>query len=149
MFEDAIDYIKKSSKESSVYIGSDSIRFKKKSGEWFARFSTVVIIHIDGCKGGKIFYDTITEPDYGVLQTRLLREVGLAVDVANLINPHLGGRTMEIHLDINSDKKHKSSIAVKEALGWVTGMGYDAKVKPESWAASHAADHVVKLKKTA
>jgi predicted RNase H-related nuclease YkuK (DUF458 family) len=52
---------------------------------------------------------------------------------------------MEVHLDINPNPKHKSSIAVKEALGWVKGsLGIDAKIKPDSFAATHAADHVVR-----
>jgi predicted RNase H-related nuclease YkuK (DUF458 family) len=52
---------------------------------------------------------------------------------------------MEVHLDINPDPKHKSNVAVKEALGWVKGsLNLDAKIKPASFAATHAADHAVR-----
>jgi predicted RNase H-related nuclease YkuK (DUF458 family) len=40
---------------------------------------------------------------------------------------------------------YKSNVAVKEALGYVKGtLGIDAKIKPDSFAATHAADHVVR-----
>ena len=33
---------------------------------------------------------------------------------------------------------------VQELVGLVVGQGFKALIKPESWAASHAADHVVR-----
>jgi predicted RNase H-related nuclease YkuK (DUF458 family) len=84
-------------------------------------------------------------PDYGNLKQRLLTEVQYAVATATEIIEVLGNRHMEIHLDINSDPKHKSNVAVKEALGWVKGsLNMDAKIKPASFAATHAADHAVR-----
>jgi predicted RNase H-related nuclease YkuK (DUF458 family) len=74
-----------------------------------------------------------------------MTEVNYAIAAATEIIEVLDGRHMEIHLDINPNPKHKSSVAVKEALGWVKGtLGLDAIVKPHSFAASHAADHVVR-----
>jgi predicted RNase H-related nuclease YkuK (DUF458 family) len=84
-------------------------------------------------------------PDYGNIKQRLLTEVQFAVATATEVIDVLGKRHMEIHLDINPNPKHKSSVAVKEALGWVKGsLGIDAKIKPDSFAATHAADHVVR-----
>jgi hypothetical protein len=40
---------------------------------------------------------------------------------------------------------HKSSAYVQELEGLVVGQGFKALIKPESWAASHAADHVVRI----
>ena len=72
-------------------------------------------------------------------------EVQLAVTTATEIVDVIGDRHFEIHLDINPNPNHKSSVAVKEALGWVKGsLGMDAKIKPHSFAATHAADHVVR-----
>ena len=144
MFEDAKEAIKQSTKESSVYIGSDSIRYKKK-GKWMAKYSTVVIIHMDSSKGCKIFYHTESLEDYGGIKMRLLNEVQFAISAACEIIDVLDGRHLEIHLDLNPSPTHKSNVAVKEALGWVKGsVGIDAKIKPHSFAASHAADHVVR-----
>jgi len=144
MFEDAKQAILDSSPQSSVYIGCDSIRFRKNN-QWHAKYSTVVILHMDSKHGCRLFHDSVDMPDYGNLKQRLLTEVQMAVSAASEIIDVLGDRHMEIHLDINPDPKHKSSVAVREALGWVKGsLGLDAKIKPASFAATHAADHAVR-----
>ena len=144
MIEEAKQAILDSSKESSVYIGCDSIRFKKNK-MWYAKYSTVIIVHMDSKHGCPLFHESVDMPDYGNLKQRLLNEVQMAVMAATEIVDVLGDRHMEIHLDINPNPKHKSSVAVKEALGWVKGsLGLDAKIKPASFAATHAADHAVR-----
>ena len=146
MFEDAKEAIKQSSASSSVYIGCDSIRFKRDDF-WYARYTVVVIIHKDSCHGGQIFHSTQEMRDFGNIKQRLLTEVQLTSDVATEIIEVLDGRYMEIHLDLNTHAKYKSNAAVKEALGWIKGMtGYDAKCKPDAWAASRAADQCVRGK---
>ena len=144
MIEQAKQAILDSSPESSVYIGCDSIRFKKNK-MWYAKYSTVIIVHMDSKRGCKLFHESVDMPDFGNLKQRLLNEVQMAVLAATSIIDVLGDRHMELHLDINPNPKHKSSIAIKEALGWVKGsLGLDAKVKPASFAATHAADHAVR-----
>jgi predicted RNase H-related nuclease YkuK (DUF458 family) len=144
MIEKAKQAILDSSQQSSVYIGCDSIRFRKND-VWYAKYSTVVIVHMDSKNGCKLFHETVDMPDYGNIKQRLLTEVQFAVATATEVIDVLGKRHMEIHLDINPNPKHKSSVAVKEALGWVKGsLGIDAKIKPDSFAATHAADHVVR-----
>lgn len=144
MIEEAKQAIRESSSESSVYIGCDSIRFKKNK-TWYAKYSTVIIVHMDSKHGCRLFHESIDMPDYGNLKQRLLTEVQMAVSTATEILDVLGKRHMEIHLDINPNPAHKSSVAVKEALGWVKGsLGLDAKIKPSSFAATHAADHAVR-----
>lgn len=145
MIEEARQAILESSPESSVYVGCDSIRHKTKSGQWMARYSTVIVLHIDSKHGCVLFHDSVDLPDYGNLKQRLLTEVQFVVSAATEILDVIGDRRMEIHIDVNPNPKHKSSVAVKEALGWVRGsLGVDAKIKPESWAATHAADHAVR-----
>ncbi len=144
MIEEAKQAILNSSKESSVYIGCDSIRFRKNK-MWYAKYSTVIIVHMESKKGCRLFHSSVDMPDYGNLKQRLLTEVQYAVTAATDIIDVLGDRHMEIHLDINPNPKHKSSVAVKEALGWVKGsLGIDAKIKPSAFAATHAADHAVR-----
>lgn len=136
--------IASSSLNSSVYVGCDSIRYRKND-QWWAKYSTVIILHVDSKHGCKLFCDSVDMPDYGNLKQRLLNEVNFAVTCATELIDIIGDRHMEIHLDINPNPKHKSSIAVKEALGWVQGsLGIEAKVKPHSFAATHAADHIVR-----
>ena len=144
MYDEARKAILDSSPQSSVYVGCDSIRYKK-NGDWYAKYSTVIIVHMDSKKGCRLFHDSIDMRDYGNLKQRLLTEVQLAVTAATEIIDVIGNRHMEIHLDVNPDPKHKSNVAVKEALGWVRGsLGMDAKIKPASFAATHAADHAVR-----
>lgn len=144
MYEQAIKAISESSLESSVYIGSDSIRYKK-NGKWYAKYSTVIVLHTDSKHGCKLFHRSVDLPDFGALKQRLMAEVGYTIEAAYEILDAVGNRHLEIHIDINPNPKHKSSVAVKEALGYVKGsLGIDAKVKPSSWAATHAADHLVR-----
>lgn len=144
MYEEAKAAILNSSPQSSVYVGCDSIRFKK-NGQWFAKYSTVIILHMDSNKGCRLFHESIDLPDYGNLKQRLMTEVQYAVMAATEILDVLGDRHMELHIDVNPSPKHKSNVAVKDALGWVRGsLGIDAKIKPDSWASTHAADHAVR-----
>jgi predicted RNase H-related nuclease YkuK (DUF458 family) len=144
MIQNARLAIEQSSLTSSVYIGADSIRFKKKD-KWFAKYSVVIILHKDSKHGGQLFHKSIDLPDYGNIKQRLLHEVYLAIETATQIIDIVGDRHVEIHLDLNGDPRHKSNVAVKEALGYVKGsLDMDAVIKPAAWAASHAADHVVR-----
>ena len=78
------------------------------------------------------------------LQTEVMYTVNLVMELLDVI----GDRHMEVHLDLNPSPKHKSYAAVQEALGYVRGMisGVDVRIKPEAFAASHAADHCVRGK---
>jgi predicted RNase H-related nuclease YkuK (DUF458 family) len=145
MWQEAKQAVASSSKESSVYIGCDSLRFKK-NGIWYARYATVVIVHMDSLHGCKVFYNTDITRDYGSLRDRLMSEVNYAIQAAMEIVDVLDDRSLEVHLDLNNDPKHKSNIAVKEAVGWVMGMGFKPVIKPNSFAATHAADHCVRSK---
>lgn len=144
--EDAKQAIITSSPDSSVYVGTDSIRYKK-DGVWMARYSTVVVVHMDSSKGCKLFFNSESMPDYGNLKQRLLNEVMFAISTCMEIVDILGGRHLEIHLDLNPSPNHKSNVAVKEALGYVRGqLGFNPMIKPNAWAATHAADHAVRGK---
>lgn len=145
-YEAARKAIIASSPESSVYIGADSIRFKKDK-KWFARYSVVIIVHMDSKRGCKLFHKTVDLEDYGNLRQRLITETFYAIEAATEVIEVIGDRKLEVHLDLNPNPKHKSNIAVKEALGYVKGaVGLDAKIKPASFAASHCSDHIARGK---
>jgi predicted RNase H-related nuclease YkuK (DUF458 family) len=146
MIEEALKAIRGSSLDSSVYVGCDSIRFKKH-GRWHARYATVIVVHYASRHGASIFYEDTVLEDYGNLKMRLLNEVMFATNAALEIMDHLEGRHLEIHLDVNPDPKHKSNVALREAIGYVLGnTGITPHVKPQAWAASHASDHCVRGK---
>ena len=150
MIEEAKKAILNSSETSSIYIGCDSVRFKKR-GQWFARYATVVVLHINSANGCKLFYQEDVLPDYGKktesLFNRLLNEASFAISVVEQILPVIGDRHIEVHLDINPDPVHKSNQAATAASGYVLGTtGIKPKIKPEAFAAMFAADRVANFK---
>ncbi len=75
----------------------------------------------------------------------MMKEVEICLQVFAPIAEVVGERHLEIHLDINSDKAHKSNVAMQAAMGYVMGVtGIQPKIKPHAWAAAHAADHMVR-----
>lgn len=125
---------------SSVYIGSDSKVFSKH-GKQMVAFVTVIIIHFGTSKGAKIYKSHRTDLYYGQIRTRLMSEVTDVIAAGLEIADSIGERGFEIHLDINRDERYKSSMIMKEAIGYVLGtFGIEPKLKPDSFAASSVAD---------
>ena len=146
MWDEAIEAIINSDKDISIYTGCDSVCFKK-NGVWYARYATVVILHHATRHGASIYHDVQVLPDFRNIKTRMMNEVMFATNAALEIVDFLEGRHMEIHLDINPNPKHKSNVAMKEALGYVLGnTGIQPMLKPDAWAASHASDHCARQK---
>jgi predicted RNase H-related nuclease YkuK (DUF458 family) len=146
MYELARKMIEASSKESSIFIGCDSKVFKAND-RWFAKYTTVIVVHRDSKHGAQIFHYSETQPDYRNIRTRMVTEAYHAIQVFDEIADVIDGRHVEIHLDINPSPVHKSNAAASEAVGYVLGVtGIKPKIKPEAFAASYAADHCVRGK---
>ena len=137
-------YLNNMPENSAVYIGADSVKFKKR-GQWYAKYTVAFIIHIAQKHGGKIFHFTDVERDFDPNKDkprmRLMNEVYKAVETYLEFGELLEELPVEIHIDVNPNKEHNSSIVLREALGYVKGTtGLDAVAKPDGWAASHAGD---------
>lgn len=143
MWSEAREEISRSSKESAIYIGCDS-QVYYKSGIRYADYSTVVVLHVDSKHGCKLFHNSVRIKDFSNMRARLLTEVQYALEAFYAIEDVIKERKLEIHLDVNPDLRYASSSVTSEALGWVRGLGLTAKIKPESFAASRAADHCVR-----
>lgn len=135
--------------DAEVHIGSDSQQMGKQT-----EYVTVCIVHRPG-KGGRVFFTRERVPRIRELRERLWNEVWrstqLAMELTNTpdIVPQMQNGSIvvaAIHIDANVDPKYKSSQYVEQLVGLVMGSGFSAIVKPEAWAASHAADHAVKGK---
>jgi uncharacterized protein len=138
------NFIDAQSPETKIYLGADSARYKNK-GKWYADYTIAVVIHIDGCHGCKIFGEVQTELDYDAKSSkpsmRLMNEVYKVAEVYQKLVDVIGDRQVEIHLDINPDEKHNSSIVIQQAVGYIKGMcNIVPMVKPKAFAASYAAD---------
>ena len=77
-----------------------------------------------------------------ILNQRMLKEVSTSINIGYEIWPLLDlyGIKLEIHADINPDPRYESNISMGEALGYITGMGWESKIKPDAYAASSGAD---------
>jgi predicted RNase H-related nuclease YkuK (DUF458 family) len=146
-------YIRDSNPNSVVMIGCDSVR-KAGHGKASALYSTVVVVRkasgpgvFHGCK---VFATSVRLPDYGKvirsgklanLKLRMLQEVTFALEAFTGVHEAIGDRHYEIHLDIASDPKWESNVAMADAKGYVMGMtGRAPEFKPFALAASFAAD---------
>lgn len=146
--QDVRDFLYSQSKESKIYIGCDSRKFRK-GGEWYAEYALVAIVHIDGSKGCKIFGEIQVERDYDQKKDRpamrLMNEVYKVSELFLLLAETIVDRDIEVHLDINPNKMYGSSCVVQQAIGYVRGMcQVEPMIKPDGWAATHCADHVLK-----
>lgn len=147
--DEVVTYIKSSSPTSKIYIGSDSERFKLK-GKWYADYATVVVIHIDGKHGCKIFGKITRELDFdrkvGRPALRLMNEAYKVQEMYSQLQEAIGDRFCELHLDINPDERYGSSCVVTQAIGYIIGTcNIEPKVKPFAFAASIAADRYSNL----
>ena len=125
--------------ELKVCIGTDS-QVKGKETE----FGTVIVFIRKG-KGGFMYIHNETTKQKMSIKQRMLTEVAMSIDVAyglcRLFT--LYDVDMEVHADINTNPSFKSNDALKEAMGYIMGMGFAFKAKPEAFASSSCANKVV------
>ena len=141
-------FCKKHGDNTKIYIGTDSERIRVKD-RWEVDYMTVVIVHMGGKYGGKIFGALSRERDYDHKENRpsmrLMNEVYKTAEVylelASLVDHEI-----EIHLDLNTDEACGSSCVVQQAIGYIRGVtGLTPKVKPAAFAASNAADQLKRI----
>ena len=142
--EQARAFIEAQTPETKIYIGGDSERFKI-DGQWYADYIMVIVVHINGNNGCKIFGEVQRERDYEFKKDRprmrLMNEVYKIADLYLKLQDVLEDRKVEVHLDINPDEMHGSSCVINEAIGYIKGMcNVVPLVKPNAFAASYAAD---------
>jgi predicted RNase H-related nuclease YkuK (DUF458 family) len=125
--------------EMKVCIGTDS-QVKGKETE----FATVIVFIRKG-KGGFMYIHNESTKQRMSIKQRMLMEVAKSIEVAyalcNIFSRY--GVDMEVHADINTNPNFKSNDALKEAMGYIVGMGFAFKAKPEAFASSNCANKVV------
>ena len=137
--EQAIVREKKMGHKLKVCIGSDS---QVRNG--VIEFATVIVF-LREKKGGFMFISNSRETSMMGLRERMITEVAKSVEVAyslcDLLDQH--DVALEVHADINTDPHFQSNTALKEAMGYILGMGFVFKAKPDAFASSSCADKVV------
>ena len=138
------DFILAQTPETKIYIGGDSERFLIGK-DWYADYIMVVVVHINGNNGCKIFGEVQRERDWDQKRDkprmRLMNEVYKIADLYLKLHDVLEDREVQVHLDINPNEMHGSSCVINEAVGYIKGMcNVVPMVKPKAFAASYAAD---------
>ncbi|MER3463241.1 MAG: hypothetical protein C4329_01230 [Chitinophagaceae bacterium] len=122
-----------------VCIGTDS---QVKGTE--TEFATVIVFLREGHGGFMFIHNEKTRQQYSIKE-RMLVEVAKSIEIAyelcNLFSFYNVG--MEVHADINTNPNFKSNDALKEAMGYILGMGFAFKAKPEAFASSSCANKMV------
>jgi len=122
-----------------VCIGTDS-QVKGDDTE----FATVIVFLREHNGGFMYIHNERTKTKYHIKE-RMLLEVAKSIDVAYaLCDLFIKYRIeMEVHADINTNPGFKSNDALKEAMGYILGMGFAFKAKPDAFASSCCADKAV------
>ena len=139
-------FLKEQTPATKIYIGGDSKRVKV-DGVWYADYTTVVVVHMNGNNGGLVFGQSVRERDYDQVKNRprmrLMTEVYKISELYLQIADIIENFEYQIHLDLNSKDIHASNIVVKEAIGYIRGTcNIDPHIKPDAWAASFVADRL-------
>lgn len=122
-----------------VCIGTDS---QVKGLE--TEFATVIVFLREG-HGGFMFIHNEKSRQKFSIKERMLVEVAKSIEIAYELcelftTYHVD---MEVHADINTNPNFKSNDALKEATGYILGMGFAFKAKPEAFASSSCANKMV------
>ncbi len=123
-----------------VCIGTDS----QMKGSIIEFATAIVFIRLG--KGGFIFHNTYQTERQMTIKERMIQEVSDSIQIAYTVCPVLDefNIELEVHADINTDPQFKSNVAFKEAMGYILGMGYTFKAKPDAYASTYCANKVVK-----
>jgi hypothetical protein len=122
-----------------VCIGTDSqVRGKE------TEFATVIVFIRKG-KGGFMFIHNETSTQKMSVKQRMLTEVAKSIEIAYHLCRlfTIYNVDMEVHADINTNPTFKSNDALKEAMGYILGMGFEFKAKPHAFASSCCADKAI------
>lgn len=144
-----IEFIKNQGPGTKVYLGADSVRYRKGT-EWWAEYTVALVVHINGNNGCKIFGEISRERDYDQRSDRpsmrLMNEVYRVSEMYLKLAPALEDLEVQVHLDINPNEMHGSSCVVTQAIGYIKGTcNVIPFVKPDAFAASYAADRLGRL----
>ena len=137
--EQAIVREQKAGNRLKVCIGTDSQVYSSNT-----EFATVIVF-LREKRGGFMYVHTESVQNRMSLKERMITEVAKSIQIAyelcDLLDQY--DVDLEVHADINSNPQFESNVALKEAIGYIMGMGFAFKVKPDAFASSSCADKLV------
>jgi len=149
-FDEMVDEIIKWTKENkdsefSYVVATDSQVHKvRRKSIWYTTYITIVWVHRYS-KGGRVWILEDKVYERIDIIKRLMKETQMSIDIMSELSVSKLKDRMEkfcVHIDCGHEGKSRS--VVDACMGWVTGMGYNAEVKPESIGAYCCADHFSK-----
>lgn len=126
-------------REYRIVVGSDSEQLPNREAD----FVTAIVIHRVG-RGGRYFWRRVNGGKFYTLRDRIIQEVLYSLSVAQgllLKLKEAGSKenwTFEIHADIGT--KGETSTLIQEVIGMIRAHNFEARTKPESYAATKVAD---------
>ena len=127
-----------------IAVGTDSMTRGNNT-----KFAIAITVHKEH-KGAIFFYKTLDSRPIKNLRQKLDAETQLSITVAGYLIDVLGdevtNKDNKVHLVIHMDigEKGPTSALIAELEGWVTALGYDFRIKPDSQASSFIADRYSK-----
>ena len=122
-----------------VCIGTDS----QVKGS-YTEFATVIVFLREGKGGFMLIHNEQSTINYSIKE-RMIMEVSKSIEIAYELCElfTIYDVDMEVHADINTNPQFKSNVALSEATGYILGMGFAFKTKPEAFASSSCANKMV------
>jgi predicted RNase H-related nuclease YkuK (DUF458 family) len=125
-----------------IIIGTDSKDIQETPP--VRAFVTALIVHRVGF-GGRYFWRRVYLKDVRTIRDIIYHEAYLSLQVSQKLvdllhrfpGNHLSNYNVEIHIDVGHNGPTRNLI--REVVGMIESMGFVAKVKPESFGASHIA----------
>ncbi|MBU6500384.1 MAG: ribonuclease H-like YkuK family protein [Patescibacteria group bacterium] len=124
-----------------VTIGTDSERLPHNKAD----FVTAIVVHRMG-NGGRYFWRRFEMDKLHTLRDRIIKEVLISIDIAKDLLEELKKFPevqfeFEIHADVGANGP--TSPMIQEVVGMIRANNFEAKTKPESYAATNVADRHV------
>jgi hypothetical protein len=109
-------------------------------------FVTAVVVHRQG-KGARYYYRRRHQAKIRSLRQKIFYETAISLALAeklagSLAEAGAAALNVEIHLDVGENGETKDLI--RDVVGMVTGSGFHAEIKPNSYGASKVADRYTK-----
>lgn len=131
-----------------ITIGTDSELLADKSSD----FVNAIVVHRIG-NGGRYFWRHCRLGKFHTLRDRIIKEVMLSLDAAKelleILKPETredaSGARLEWEFEIHADigERGETKVMLKEVVAMIRAHNFEAKTKPESYAASKVADRHV------